>query len=168
MHIGAPWTVSEKTVKKRNGFTLIEIGIVILIIAILTGVYMVGSNSSIQNGDAAALKAHILRLVGVAHGYAGVNAGNPSGTYYGLPSGSTPINTVGSVTNPYLPTPFPSPNAFQGIGYFVLPSTNWFEVVETGNFSAAVAATICSSLAAHEYTGGVNSCTAGNITMSFQ
>ena len=154
--------------KRANGFTLIETGIVILIMSILTGVYLIGTNSSVNNGNSAGLKTHILKLVDVAHGYAAANAGNPSGNYYGLPSGSSTVNSVGSTSNPYLPTPWPSQNPFGGIGYFLVPSANYFEVVETGNFSAAVATAICGALAAHEYSGGTNSCAAGSITLSFQ
>lgn len=159
--------------KKKNGFTLIEIGIAILIIAILTTAFLVGTQSSLQNANTAALKNHIMRLVSVAHSYGGVNAGNPNGVYAGLPTGSGQVNVAGSPpSNPYVPTPWPSPNSFNGFGYFMVGingNYSYFEVVETGTFSAAIASTICASLMSHTY-GGSAGCQPGNgnITLTFQ
>ena len=168
--IGAP---SRENGKKKNGFTLIEIGIAILIISILTAVFLVGTQSSLQNANTAALKNHIMRLVSVAHSYGGVNAGNPLGVYNGLQTGSSQVNVAGEPpSNPYLPTPWPSPNSFNGFGYFIPgPNNSSFGIVETGTFSAAIASTICASLMSHTYTnGGYAGCapSAGTITLYFQ
>ena len=160
--------------KKKNGFTLIEIGIAILIIAILTTAFLVGTQSSLQNANTAALKNHIMRLVSVAHSYGGVNAGNPNGVYARLPTGPGQVNVAGSPpSNPYVPTPWPSPNSFNGFGYFIYgPNNSSFGIVENGTFSAAIASTICSSLISHTYNNnngnGCSTATGGSITLYFQ
>ena len=160
--------------KKKNGFTLIEIGVVILIMALLTTAAIVGMESYIGNANVSALKQNILSLVSAAHSYGGINAGNQYGAYYNMcGSGTTcaTANIAGAVKNvPYLPTPYPIPNAFGGYGSITYVG-NYVTVTETGSFSYAQAQSICgptTSLYAHLYVGVTPTCTGGTISLSFQ
>ena len=150
----------------KNGFTLIEISAVLVILAVLITAAMVGINPSINSGNTAAVKQQIVTLEGVARGYAGANSGNPYGPYYGL---------MYSAGSPYYPLSYNTgvcsggggvPNAFGGCGSVQVNGSNYqyAEIVET-NIPATVGATLCSA-----FNGVSLSCSAigTNVTIIFQ
>lgn len=152
----------------KNGFTLIEISAVLVILAVLITAAMVGINPSINSGNAAAVKQQIVTLESVARGYAGANSGNAYGPYYGL------TYTSGS---PYYPLSYNTgvcstpvgagvPNAFGGCGSVSVAGTNYqeAEITET-NIPATVGATLCSAFTGVSLSCGVSGTT---VTIYFQ
>lgn len=153
--------VNSISVKKmgnniKNGFTLIEISIVLLIMGILVGGILVGTHGAQNNGYAVAVKQNISSLVTLAHGYGSINSSNPNGEYYGFPTVQTNPET------PYLPSSYQGskgiPNAFGGYVSISLgagsPVTT-FTVTATG-IPSSVASLICQSLESGTING--NSC----------
>lgn len=153
--------VNSISVKKmgnniKNGFTLIEISIVLLIMGILVGGILVGTHGAQNNGYAVAVKQNISSLVTLAHGYGSINSSNPNGEYYGFPTVQTNPET------PYLPSSYQGskgiPNAFGGYVSISLgagsPVTT-FTVTATG-IPSQVAPLICQTLISGTVNG--NSC----------
>lgn len=154
--------VNSISVKKmgnniKNGFTLIEISTVLLIVGILVGGILVGTHGAQNNGYAAAVKQNISSLVTLAHGYGSINSSNPNGEYYGFPT----VQTSPEET-PYLPSSYQGsegiPNAFGGYVSISLgagsPVTT-FTVTATG-IPSHVAPLICQALISGTVNG--NSC----------
>ena len=117
--------------KKKNGFTLIEIAIVILIISILVGFFMSRMHGSLNGANVTAVKQQVLTLEGAARNYASAIG---SLNYSGLSSYMGTYTTATGNTSSILPQTYTSAgilNAFQG--YAQLESSSnpaAFQIVE--------------------------------------
>ena len=117
--------------KKKNGFTLIEIAIVILIISILVGFFMSRMHGSLNGANVTAVKQQVLTLEGAARNYASAIG---SLNYSGLSSYMGTYTTATGNTSSILPQTYTSAgilNAFQGYAQLGSSSNQAaFQIVE--------------------------------------
>ena len=150
--------------KKKNGFTLIEIAIVILIISILVGFFMSRMHGSLNGANVTAVKQQVLTLEGAARNYASAIG---SLNYSGLSSYMGTYTTATGNTSSILPQTYTSAgilNAFQG--YAQLESSSnpaAFQIVEPNLPPDA-----CTQLAQFFSQHGTAYCSGGVLTVISQ
>ena len=134
MKIVKKWlkTLQNKKINDQ-GFTLIELMVVLFIIGILTAAGLRAVTSSVQSSRVTAVVKDVTTLMNAAHAYAGNTAGQLSGTYYGLSS----ITGGGYTTAPsLLPKSYTTSgmqNAFGGFGTLNQASNAYqYMITETG------------------------------------
>lgn len=161
---GSPTEKALLERKKKNGFTLIEIAVVLLILGILVGFFLTRTHGAVNGGNAAAVKQQILALEGAAHNYA-ANIGSLN--YSGLSSYISTYTTASGNTSSILPQAYTSSgiiNAFQGPAVLesaANPAT--FQIVEPN-----LPSDICSSLATFFSQHGTATCSGGTLTVVTQ
>lgn len=150
--------------KKRNGFTLIEIAIVILIISILVGFFMSRMHGSLNGANVTAVKQQVLTLEGAARNYASAIG---SLNYSGLSSYISSYTTATGNTSSILPQTYTSAgilNAFQGyatVGSSSNPAA--FEISEPN-----IPPDACAQLAEFFSQHGTASCNGGTLIVISQ
>lgn len=151
---------------KDGGFTQVELAVVLLVIAVLTGASMVGYQSFQTSGKTAAVRMQIGKLISAANAYAQSIAGNPYGTYYNLAAYAATGYNGGA--NSLLPSAYTSAgisNAFGGMGTLAAGTTNYtYTVIETA-LPSDVCTNLYTSFQAHLVSG---SCSGGTLTLVFQ
>ena len=151
--------------KKRNGFTLIEIAVVILIIATMVTAFLMRTHGAINEGNVAAVKQQATELEQVAHNYA-ANIGQPN--YSGLSAFiSGAVGTPGLLPQGY--TASGIPNAFNGVGTLASSgSANQFTITET-SLPADGCAQLATFFSSHMNNGlGTATCSGGTLTITTQ
>ena len=154
----------ERARKRKNGFTLIETAVVVLILSILIAAYLIRTHAAINGGNSAAIKAQILALEAAAHDYAS-NIGALN--YSGLSSFIATYTTASGNTSSILPQSYTSAgilNAFQG--YAVLSSSAnaaAFQITEPN-----LPSDTCNSLATFFSQHGTATCSGGILTIVSQ
>ena len=150
--------------KKKNGFTLIEIAIVILIISILVGFFMSRMHGSLNGANVTAVKQQVLTLEGAARNYASAIG---SLNYSGLSSYMGTYTTATGNTSSILPQTYTSAgilNAFQGYAQLESSSNQAsFQIVEPNLPPDA-----CLQLAQFFSQHGTASCSGGVLTVISQ
>jgi len=161
--------LKKQTIKKPSdaGFTMIELAVVLIVIAILTGAAMLGYSSFQNSGKTAALRIQITKLMDAAKAYGQSIGGNPYGTYYNI--GTYAAQGYNGGQNALLPssyTPSGVVNAFGGQGVISAgPSTSTFTITETG-LSSDVCQNLYLSFSGHVVSG--SGCSSGTLTLIFQ
>jgi len=145
------------------GFTMIELAVVLIVIAILTGAAMIGYQSFKNAGRIAATNAQIGRLINVAQSYGQGNAAAGIGVYSGLTQYAA--NGYNPTTASLLPTSYTTnglQNPYGGYGSLSTGSDpNRFYLTETG-----LPPDVCLNEIAPLYNlHGTSSCTDGVLTI---
>lgn len=152
---------------RQDGFTLIEVAVVLLIISVLVAAFLTHINGSIHSANIAAVKQQVLALEQVAHEYAANTTGQPGGPYVGLGSYTSGGYIAGQTS--LLPSAYTSAgilNAFGGTGILTNASNGnpyEAEIMETGLPSDA-----CTQLAASFLLHAQSSCSGNTLTLLFQ
>lgn len=148
---------------KDGGFTQVELAVVLLVIAILTGAAMLGYQSFQNAGRISALNTQIGKLINVAQGYGQGNAAAGNGVYTGLTQYVS--NGYSATSASLLPTNYTTngiQNPYGGYGSLSTSSDpNRFNVIETG-----LPPDVCTTQIAPPYNiHGTASCSGGVLTI---